>query len=261
MRVTLRAVEDATGKAMIKVNQLIDNASKKLTGTLSQKGVADRVKKPFDDVAKILRNQIAAAYKESYYRECYEVQNQLGYYFKPRKLSTGEIVAFVNGTLAGKNWLPRLQRWYMGYINEVSTITTAGEELGISQKEIDDLIRSVTGRNGDSGLSYKIMRIMRTESANAANRGMVSAYKQLGIKRYKIVSILDDRLCKFCHEERNGRIYYVRLVKKGVNLPPFHPNCRCYIIPMISRDVQRSVKKKGEKGRLTYSQWRAKYGI
>lgn len=260
MKATESAVVKAVGKAMQEVNSRIAKLRNKFedTGEVSRENAAKTAQPTFQGVNDIVQKQLFDAYVESYYREMYELQTRLGYYWKPRKISTGEALTTIFGYIKGKDWKQRIQRWYRGYANAISAITQ-GAKFGIPQNEINDLIRHETGERGESGLSYKIMRIVRTESNAAMNRASMTAYKQVGIKRYKIVSLMDDRVCVYCHEVQNGRIYPVSKARKTVNLPPFHPNCRCYVEPVLNRDAQRYAKKKGKKEKLTYAQWRRKY--
>lgn len=262
MRSTENAVVKAVGEAMKQVNRWLGDLRETFEGSdeLGVREVSETAQPVFHDITDVVGVQIAQAYEDSYYRELYQIQTQIGRYWKVRKMSKGEINAFVSSYIKGKNWRNRLQGWYRDYARTISAVTSAGKLAGVSQEDIDALIEKETGRIGESGLSYKVMRIVRTESNNAMNSGSIRAYKAAGIKRYRIISILDDRLCRYCHEVQNGKIYRVRDAKKAVNLPPFHPNCRCYIEPVVSRDVGRELNKKGEKRRqMSYEAWRRRY--
>ena len=260
MKATENAVVKAVGKAMQEVNARIGRMRQRFEdgGEVSKKAASEMAQPTFSSITDIVQKQLFDAYVESYYREMYELQTQLGYYWKPPKISTGEALTAIFGYIKGKDWKQRIQRWYRGYANAISAITQ-GERYGIPQNEINDLIRHETGERGESGLSYKIMRIVRTESNADMNRASIRAYKHAGIKRYKVVSLMDDRVCRYCHEVQNGKIYPVSKAQKTVNLPPFHPNCRCYVEPMLNREAQRLAKKRGKKEKLTYAQWRRKY--
>lgn len=261
MRTTENAVVKAVGQAMGEVNLRVGKLRDRLEGktNLSTRSVAARSQKTFGGITDIIRKQIADAFIESYYRECYEVQDKIGRYWRPPTLSQSAVNAFVNGQIKGKNWKERLQRWYRQYARAISTITH-GAKYGIPQGEIDDLIKRETGKQGESGLTYKIMRIVRTESNNAMNRAAIMAYKAMGVQRYRIVAILDDRTCRYCHEEQDGKIYEVAKAKKTINLPPFHPNCRCYTEPVITKDTKKQARKKAKlKKHITYAVWRKRY--
>ena len=255
--------ERATGRAMQEINRRIAGDRERiseLSGIVRPSDVGNIMQPTFQATTDITENQIASVYLESYYRECYEIQNKLGYYWRPRKMSESNVRAFINNKLAGENWKDRLQGHYVNYTQSISLIKTLGDMNGIPPDEVEDMIDKETGTVGECGLTYKIMRILRTESNHAVNRGSIAAYKQCGIKRYRVIAILDSRTCVFCHTERDGREYDVRRAKSGDTLPPFHPNCRCYTEPVIDEEARRKAQEKGTPGKkLSYAEWRRIY--
>ena len=255
--------ERATGLAMQEINRRIADDRERiseLSGIVTPSDVGDIMQPTFQATTDITENQIASVYLESYYRECYEIQSQLGYYWKPRKMNESNVMAFLWSKLAGDNWRNRLQGHYVSYTQSISAIKTLGNMYGITESEMEDMIDKQTGTVGECGLTYKIMRILRTESNHAVNRGAIAAYKQCGIERYKVIAILDFRTCLFCHTERDGKEYDVRRAKSGDTLPPFHPNCRCYTEPVIGEEARRKAMKKGQPGKkLSYAQWKKLY--
>jgi SPP1 gp7 family putative phage head morphogenesis protein len=53
-----------------------------------------------------------------------------------------------------------------------------------------------------------------------------------GVKEYEILAVQDRRTSKVC-KEQDGKIYKFNKMEVGVNYPPFHPNCRTTIIPVL----------------------------
>ncbi len=49
------------------------------------------------------------------------------------------------------------------------------------------------------------------------------------LTHYQISACNDERVCPYCRKQ-DGRIYPVASAKMGVNLPPFHNECRCTIV-------------------------------
>lgn len=72
-------------------------------------------------------------------------------------------------------------------------------------------------------------RIARTELSYVQNQAAFDKYKEAGIEEYEILSAKDSRLCSHC-EELNGKRFRLDAAEVGVNYPPFHPNCRCCVL-------------------------------
>lgn len=68
-------------------------------------------------------------------------------------------------------------------------------------------------------------RLILTESARAYNQGLLEEFKDKGIQGYEIVNVNDP--CDICDEYMGG----IQDIYSG-ELPPYHPNCRCYIVPI-----------------------------
>lgn len=75
-------------------------------------------------------------------------------------------------------------------------------------------------------------RIVRTELSFVQNQSAADRYIAAGFQKYKILATLDARTSEIC-KEQNGKIYEFAKMEVGVNFPPFHPNCRTTIIPVI----------------------------
>ena len=257
------AQEKATSRAMMQINRIITGTGKTFKGltATTPEATASMLSAPFAEVQTIIGHQLAETYLDSYYRECYEIQSNIGMYWRPRKMTTANVNTFLTHKLAGENWRERLQRHYRDYATATATIITTGNRAGIPRREINQLIKRETGRNGDSGLTYKIMRIMRTETNYASNRASASAFKQAGIKRFKVNAVLDDRTCDTCKMYKDGKTYPISTARPGKELPPYHPNCRCFIEYKMSKEAEKKLKRKGTqiKKKLTYNQWYKKY--
>ncbi len=114
--------------------------------------------------------------------------------------------------------------------------------------------------------TVRALRIARTETLKAANRGTLEAYKQSGVVVGKEWLTAEDEVtCQWC-EPMGGKVYAIDdeffnhgetyLGKEGgvlnINLedivaPPLHPNCRCTIVPVtISQRAQNQAINKGK---------------
>ena len=57
-------------------------------------------------------------------------------------------------------------------------------------------------------------------------------YKDAGVTEYEILVAEDERLCNECGA-MHGKRFPITEKQPGINAPPFHPNCRCTIIPVL----------------------------
>lgn len=70
--------------------------------------------------------------------------------------------------------------------------------------------------------------LTRTETSIANVQGTLNRAIQLGITKFRIVEQAD--CCELCNEYRNQ---VVDVTSGLVELPPYHPNCRGYVIAVI----------------------------
>lgn len=83
------------------------------------------------------------------------------------------------------------------------------------------------------GTSFKNAdRLTRTEMNYIQNQATADRYKAAGVQKYKILAALDSRTSEIC-KEMNGQVFDFGTEQVGVNYPPFHPNCRTTIIPVL----------------------------
>ena len=82
---------------------------------------------------------------------------------------------------------------------------------------------------------YKAQRLIRTELAHVQVQSTLDEFVRDGIEYYEVVDSDDypGRECRSCAEDHPG-IYKVAEAEPGINVPPFHPNCRCTVIPVIN---------------------------
>ena len=86
------------------------------------------------------------------------------------------------------------------------------------------------------GVSYsRANTLVRTEMAHIQTQAAAKRYQDMGIEKYQIRGNEEDTCGGHaidCHE-MDGKEFYYREMKVGVNAPPFHPNCRCCIVPVV----------------------------
>ncbi len=80
---------------------------------------------------------------------------------------------------------------------------------------------------------YQSERLVRTESCNAYTQGTLHGYEDSKVvDAYEVMDTADERECSSC-KKHGGSVVALSDAKPGDNIPPFHPNCRCCIAPVV----------------------------
>ena len=130
----------------------------------------------------------------------------------------------------GKTWSQRI--W-----DNIGLLTdTLNEQLlhivasGKTSTELKNLLQE------RFGVSYsRANTLVRTEVAHIQTQAAAQRYKDYGLERYEIMGNDDDTCGQKgidCHE-LDGKVFYYNEMVVGKNAPPFHPNCKCAILPVI----------------------------
>lgn len=74
--------------------------------------------------------------------------------------------------------------------------------------------------------------LVRTDATAIINRATIKRYKREGLKYYRILVVLDNRTTQICRRiAQEDKLYKLEYAQVGVNMPPFHYNCRSTIMP------------------------------
>lgn len=115
-------------------------------------------------------------------------------------------------------------------------------------------------------VSYKkCLRLLNTEDSFFSNKAVMDAYKKTTADEYMILATLDRRTCEICGSQDTNH-YKIKDAKIGINMPPFHPNCRCTTTVYFEDDdlpgerMMRDDKGKSVKtDYMSYDEWKKKY--
>ena len=81
---------------------------------------------------------------------------------------------------------------------------------------------------------HQAERLVRTENCAARTQGTLNGYKNSGtVNAVEILVANDERMCPNCGS-RAGTVIQLDKAVIGNNIPPFHCNCRCCILPVIN---------------------------
>lgn len=115
---------------------------------------------------------------------------------------------------------------------------------------------------------FDAYRLLHTESSFLMSEATHAGYKEDGVEKYEILATLDSKTCEICGE-LDGNVYEVGKEITGVNMPPFHPLCRCTDVPHYADTPTKGmvrVARDPETGEtyevpadMTYKQWREQY--
>lgn len=95
------------------------------------------------------------------------------------------------------------------------------------------------------GVGYRAAEcLVRTETSYVQNQTAAQSYRDAGCTEYEILTASDRRTCSRCAAQ-NGKRYPFTAMQAGENAPPFHPNCRCTILPVVGEE-ERLAKKAGQ---------------
>jgi SPP1 gp7 family putative phage head morphogenesis protein len=102
------------------------------------------------------------------------------------------------------------------------------------------LLDTITRGVGPDELTKTIMKefnkefgvantLVRTELTHVYVQAAAERYQDAGCEYYEVLSAQSDDECF----DMNGTIIRFSEMVEGENCPPFHPNCRCTILPVI----------------------------
>lgn len=133
----------------------------------------------------------------------------------------------VNYPYAGKQFSDRIWANKDALINYIEQDLATGLIRGLS---IQKMAKSLMDRLETA--YHQSERLVRTETNYILNQAHMQGYKDAGLKRYRIDAHLDTRTSKICRE-LDGKVFNIKDAVVGVNMSPFHPNCRTRIVPVV----------------------------
>lgn len=175
----------------------------------------------FSEFKKEIINAIKRTYKISFYYSIWyiETKHNLNY-------TVPTLPAIKIRKTAGLSVIERIQHQQYNLYNRLLNAYNTDD------KTIKEAVDGLLGFGGVTGLSYILNRIIRTECNRIQNIACVDAFKTLGIKAFVYHAEFDNRTCDKCYE-LNGKVFNLDDDDIYDKLPPLHPNCRCYIEPVL----------------------------
>ena len=211
-----------------------------------------------------LSKTLQEIFEEGYYRNIFDFQQFTGAGSAFAALDNKAINAALSKpwTYDGETFSARIWKDRDKLKYSLEKILTQGIIRGDSPDKTAKLISKETGT--ELSASH---RLVLTESAAIAERASLESYKELGVDEIEILVTLDEKTCGTCGP-LDGRHFPKSEAKTGVNIPPFHPWCRCTTVPYFNdeftADEQRAARDKDGNtyyvpGNMTFEEWKRKY--
>ena len=113
---------------------------------------------------------------------------------------------------------------------------------------------------------YAASRLVSTEITRIITASDIDTFAEMDIDEVEVIGTLDLHTCDTCGD-MDGKHMPRGEAKAGTTAPPFHPNCRCNLVPYdeefrdknrIMRDPVTGKSKTIEN--MTFKEWKEKYG-
>lgn len=115
------------------------------------------------------------------------------------------------------------------------TLSSEIEAAFLSGKSVRRMADTIMER---FGVGYRAAEcLVRTETSYVQNRTAARSYEDAGCTEYEVLTAQDRRTCQYCAKQ-NGRRYLLATMQAGENAPPFHPNCRCTVLPVVEEGAE-----------------------
>ncbi len=132
----------------------------------------------------------------------------------------------------GSNYSKRIWSDTEALAKRLEELFTVESMTGMSEFEMAKVIAAEFDRS--IGVAQ---RLIRTEANYMANQAKLKAWRDRGVKEYRLIAVLDFRTSKIC-QGKDGKIYLVSeaLVNGAAGTyPPFHPWCRTIAVAYIGK--------------------------
>lgn len=115
------------------------------------------------------------------------------------------------------------------------TLSSEIEAAFLSGKSVRRMADTIMER---FGVGYRAAEcLVRTETSYVQNRTAARSYEDAGCTEYEVLTAQDRRTCQYCAKQ-NGKRYLLATMQAGENAPPFHPNCRCTVLPVVEEGAE-----------------------
>lgn len=202
-------------------------------------------------------------YEDTYYRTWYSIDQYHGFHqafaqVEPRVVEKLLEYPFNGAAFSSRLWKQK-DHLQTQLTEAVTTMLIQGRHPSTLTREFAKKMQSK---------KFDAYRLLHTESSFLMSEATHAGYKEDGVEKYEILATLDSKTCEICGE-LDGNVYEVGEEVTGVNMPPFHPLCRCTDVPHYADTPTKGmvrVARDPETGKIyevpadmTYKQWHEQY--
>lgn len=192
----------------------------------------------FEQEKKITTAHYVDLASNSYYRQIYNVQRQVGFQFSFAAVDPKAVALVLGSKWSGANYSERIWKNTQGLADDVKEQLLLGLLTG---KREGEMAKELANKFATG--AFEARRLVRTESAFVNGQMQLSAYEECDAEKYDFVATLDLRTSEICRE-LDGKVFYVKDAKPGVNMNPMHPFCRSTTTIHLGDDVPASLKRR-----------------
>lgn len=174
----------------------------------------------------------------SYYREIYNVQRQVGFQFSFSVVNPKAVAMLLQSNWSGANYSARIWNNTQGLAKEVKEQMIIGLLTGKKQEE---MAREIANKYATG--AFEARRLVRTESNFVNGQMQMVAYDECGAEKYEFVAVLDLRTSEICRS-LDGKVFLVKDAMPGKNINPMHPFCRSTTIIHTDDEVVEGLKRR-----------------
>lgn len=211
-----------------------------------QAQLQDTLQKLGDRTCEVLANKFGQEYKHIYSELATDEEGKaIKASTSDKKFSTideqgAKHIASQVWAADGKSWSERVWK-NIGDLQR--TLNEGLVDCVITGKKTTELKKKLMER---FDVSYsRAETLVRTEMAHVETQAALDRYKSSGVEKVRIVVDPDEKTCKEC-SKWDDKIINITDIHTGTNCPPFHPNCRCAIAPVVKDKKEEAVAKANE---------------
>lgn len=220
------------------------------------------MKNVYEQEKKVTTSHYVDLAKNSYYREIYNVQRQVGFQFSFSAVDPKTLAMMFQSKWSGENYSKRIWKNTQGLGQEVKEQMILGLLTG---KREGEMAKEIANKYATG--AFEARRLVRTESNFVNGQMQLAAYEECDAEQYEFVATLDLRTSEQCRE-LDGKVFNVKDAVPGVNMNPMHPFCRSTTIIHLGGEVVQGLKRRArdpETGEnklvpasMNYREWYAK---
>ena len=214
------------------------------------------------DYEAMAEETMREVYEESYYHTWYNIDQYRGFHAAFSKVEPRTVEALLEYPFNGANFSSRLwkQKDHLQtqLMESLTTMMIQGRHPSTLAKDFAKKMQSK---------KFDAYRLLHTESSFLMSEATHAGYKEDGVEKYQILATLDSKTCGVCGE-LDGDVHEVDKAVVGVNMPPFHPLCRCTDTPYREGVDHSSLTRTARDADgnyidvpadMTYKEWRKKF--